>query len=204
MAASKLPRILGPQQLAEALAVRPEIRLLDVRTVSEFERRHIAGSYNVPLDQLERFATDLGRVRAPIVLVCRSGARARTAEDVLRRACGRNLHILDGGLLAWRGQRQPVEGRPLSPAAILRRIIGLAGIVAAAILARENPLAALFSAFLGVRLALGQSVLPCAAMGACAVPGIDTTAVVHSLVAGTRPGDAAGPESPGETIPAVS
>lgn len=204
MSASTLPRVVGPQQLAAVIATRPEVRLLDVRTPSEFERRRIAGSYNVPLDRLAAHANDIGRVRAPIVLVCRSGARARAAEDVLRRACGRNLHVLDGGLTAWRQQRLATDGTPVSPAAIVRRVLGVAGLAFAVVFARENPLVGLFAAFLGLRLAFGQSVLPCTATGACSVPAADTQAIVDAFVAGTRPDGNSDDSAPGDTVRAIS
>jgi rhodanese-related sulfurtransferase len=80
-------------------------RLVDVRTPAEFEGAHIEGSYNVPLDLLQEhraeFARRLDGSQEQIVLVCRSGQRAKTAEDALRDAGMPNVHILDGGVTAW-------------------------------------------------------------------------------------------------------
>lgn len=188
MATSKLPASVGAPELAQALVSRPEIRLLDVRTPAEFERAHIEGSYNVPLGELEPHAATIGRARVPVVLVCRSGARARTAQELLRRAGARSVHLLDGGMIAWRRRGLPVDGRPRSVGDTLRRAAGVAGLVLAALSVRENPLVALMLAVVGVRLVLGQSVLPCAAAGTCAVPRPDTASTVRDLVAGTRGG----------------
>lgn len=190
MATSKLPANVGAPELAQALASRPEIRLLDVRTPAEFARAHIEGSYNVPLGELEPHAATIGRTRAPVVLVCRSGARAQTAQEVLRRAGARSVHVLDGGMIAWRRGGLPVDGRPRSAGDLLRRVAGVAGLVLAALTARENPLVALMLGVVGVRLVFGQSVLPCAAAGTCAVAGPDTASTVRDLVAGTPAGAA--------------
>lgn len=76
--------------------------LLDVRTPAEFAAAHIPGSYNVPLDLLPEHAQEIGAASGdPVVLVCRSGARARQAEQSLAGAAFPRLHVLDGGLSAW-------------------------------------------------------------------------------------------------------
>lgn len=182
---SNIPATLAPRALADALERDPSIRLLDVRTSAEFERGHVPGSCNVPLDRLATHTADLGAIGDPVVLVCRSGARARSAQELLRNAGMRNLHLLEGGMLAWRQAGLPVLGKPLSLNQILRRVAGIAGIVVGLLYARTNPLTAFLFAFLGLRMALGQPLLPCAMAGTCAVPGADTHAHVRALVNGT-------------------
>ncbi len=86
----------------QLLAEDPAIRILDVRTGGEFETAHIAGSYNVPLDTLAEHAVDLADVEHPVVLVCQSGGRATKAHGALRGAGKDRLHILEGGMTAWR------------------------------------------------------------------------------------------------------
>jgi rhodanese-related sulfurtransferase len=81
---------------------RATVRVLDVRTPAEFEASHIAGSYNVPLDTLGEHAPELtARVQEEVVLVCRSGGRARQAESALRESGMARLHVLEGGMSAW-------------------------------------------------------------------------------------------------------
>ena len=79
----------------------PATRILDVRTGGEFDGVHIAGSFNVPLDTLGEHARDLADVEHPVVLVCKSGARAGQAHTALASAGKQRLHLLDGGLDAW-------------------------------------------------------------------------------------------------------
>ena len=79
-----ISRILNPDELLRLRTDRPGTRLLDVRTPGEFEAEHIAGAYNVPLDTLGEHGSEIrASVSEPVVLVCRSGQRARKAEEAL-------------------------------------------------------------------------------------------------------------------------
>jgi len=90
--------VAGLQQLLQESSVR----ILDVRTGGEFESVHIPGSFNVPLDTLAEHVADLATVEHPVVLVCQSGGRATQAHGKLREAGKQRLHILEGGMGAWR------------------------------------------------------------------------------------------------------
>lgn len=82
-------------------------RLLDVRTPSEFDNGHIAGAYNVPLDQLHEHADDVRAAAGTVVLICQSGQRAQRAEALLRTAGMANMRVLDGGMAAWTAAKLP-------------------------------------------------------------------------------------------------
>jgi len=147
-----LPPLVQPARVGQLLAEGAAIRLLDVRTPAEFEAVHIRGAYNVPLDTLAEHREELRRhVREPIVLVCRSGQRARQAEQALREIGMENLHILDGGMNAWEAAELPVE-RGRQRVSLERQVRIAAGALAATggILALVvDPLFALVPAFIG-------------------------------------------------------
>jgi len=98
--AAELPPTLTAAELDEAQRAGT-VTLVDVRSPAEFESVHIPGSYNVPLDQLSEHRAEFGAVGSPLVLVCRSGMRARQAEQSLAEADIPRLHVLDGGMMAW-------------------------------------------------------------------------------------------------------
>jgi rhodanese-related sulfurtransferase len=105
-----LPGVLTAAQVASLSGQIPHVRLLDVRTPAEFASEHIRGAYNVPLDTLGEHAREIRASRQnPLVLVCRSGQRARTAETALKAAGLQHLHVLDGGIAAWTAAGLPVE-----------------------------------------------------------------------------------------------
>jgi rhodanese-related sulfurtransferase len=87
--------------------------LLDVREQSEFNAGHAPGAVHVPLGAL---STKLARVPTgrPVVVVCRSGMRARSATKLLLQQ-GRDARLLSGGMHAWQradGRVVDRKGRP--------------------------------------------------------------------------------------------
>lgn len=99
------PSAIDSQDLRERLGSTAPPRVLDVRTPGEFETAHIAGAYNVPLDLLREHRDEIvSHLHEDVVLVCRSGQRAAQAQETLRAAGLRNVHILDGGITAWEAE----------------------------------------------------------------------------------------------------
>jgi rhodanese-related sulfurtransferase len=92
---------IDARRLRELMHEDPALRILDVRTGGEFDTVHIPGSYNVPLDTLGEHVHDLADVEHPVVLICKSGARAGQAHSKLSGAGKQHLHILEGGMDAW-------------------------------------------------------------------------------------------------------
>src|SRR5688500_3244208 len=122
-----LPNALEAEVVADLLARSAPVTILDVRTPAEFVSAHIPGSYNVPLDLLPEHATAIGAATGePVVLVCRSGARARQAEQALRSVQLPRLHILDGGLSAWEAAGLPLN-RGRQQWSLERQVRGVAG-----------------------------------------------------------------------------
>lgn len=144
--------VIPPAELAQLLRTRPETRLLDVRTPGEFEAEHIAGAYNVPLDLLGEHGAEIrAGVHAPVVLICRSGQRARKAEEALKAAGMTNLHVLDGGMNGWTAVGQPVR-RGAPRMSLERQVRIAAGALAATggfLALFVNPLFAGLSAVIG-------------------------------------------------------
>ena len=94
------PDTIGPSQL-RALMADPSLRILDVRTGGEFESVHIPGSINIPLPTLTEHVDEVADLDHPVVLVCRSGARATAAGTHLSAAGKQLLHVLEGGIDSW-------------------------------------------------------------------------------------------------------
>lgn len=87
--------------------------LVDVRTPAEFGEVHAEGAVNVPLDRIDAATVrercgDFGP-HQPVVLICRSGSRAKLAADRLRDAGCDAVSVLLGGTEAWERAGLPVS-----------------------------------------------------------------------------------------------
>ena len=84
--------------------------ILDVRTQKEFAAGHIPGAANIPHTELESRIAELSdQKNSTIVLHCRSGARAATADKILRDNGFTRITELDGHMLGWQAGGHPVE-----------------------------------------------------------------------------------------------
>ena len=198
-------RVLSPADLVRLRAERPETRLLDVRTPGEFEAEHIDGAYNVPLDTLGEHGPEIrAGVAAPVVLVCRSGQRARKAEEALKGAGMDNLYVLDGGMNAWGAAGQPVH-RGAPRMSLERQVRIAAGTLAATggfLALFVNPLFAAVPAFVGSGLvfagvtdtcAMGMLIakLPHNRPASCDVPSMVRALTAGAAASAARPAPAA-------------
>lgn len=89
--------------------LEPDEVVLDVRTVAEYRTAHIAGSLNIPHDELPSRINELRRYRQ-IYVHCRSGRRAEVASQTLLKAGVENLVCVAGsGMDDWIAAGLPVE-----------------------------------------------------------------------------------------------
>lgn len=95
------PWEIDAETLARLLE-RREVVLLDVRTWEEYVRDRIPEARWVPSEDLEAHLNRLGAT-APVVLVCRSGARSAEAAASWQRRGYRNVRHVCGGMLGWTG-----------------------------------------------------------------------------------------------------
>jgi glyoxylase-like metal-dependent hydrolase (beta-lactamase superfamily II) len=96
------------EELAAALGGPAAPLVVDVRLPAEYQAVHLAPSVLLPLDEIARRRDELPRDRE-LVLVCRTGSRARLAAAELGAF---RTRVLEGGLVAWQEAGHPVvEGK---------------------------------------------------------------------------------------------
>jgi rhodanese-related sulfurtransferase len=98
--------------VAEAAIMRKQgAFILDVREVSEWDEIHIPGSILIPLGQLPERLAEVPRDRE-VVVVCRTGNRSKTGQNILVRAGIRKAVNMQGGVTQWKTEGYPtVNGR---------------------------------------------------------------------------------------------
>ena len=101
----------------EARLAAGTVSLIDVRNSSEWEEGRIPGSLNLPLSRLTERLDEVPRDR-PLVVHCRSGARAEVAIGMLQSSGVRDILHLSGDFLGWEaGGRRVERGREAAVAA---------------------------------------------------------------------------------------
>lgn len=109
-----MPKNLGPRD-AECLIAAGELDVVDVRGPAEWQRGHVPGARNVPLDELR--ADPRGKLpRETVLFVCQKGIRSVTAAQVAEAQGYRDVYSLEGGMEAWASAGLPVDLAP-EPAA---------------------------------------------------------------------------------------
>ena len=80
--------------------VKNGAKLIDVRSKAEFLGGHIQGAVNVPVQELESRAAELGPKDAVYVVYCASGMRSARAKGILKASGRMNVHDL-GAMNRW-------------------------------------------------------------------------------------------------------
>ena len=57
--------------------------IIDVRTPAEFQGGHVAGSINIPVNEIMTKVEDIREMNGPLVLCCASGNRSGMAVHLL-------------------------------------------------------------------------------------------------------------------------
>jgi rhodanese-related sulfurtransferase len=95
-------------ELSGALDQTEAPLVVDVRLPAEYRAVHLESSISLPLDAIRQRRDALPRERE-LVLVCRTGARARLAAAQLP---GFRARVLEGGIVAWQeAGHRVVEGQ---------------------------------------------------------------------------------------------
>ena len=99
---------LSPQ--AAILAVsRGGGLFLDIRSAAEFSGGHIPRSQNIPSSELPARTAAISKFKkSPVVVVCPNGHQARKTVRQLADGGFSNVHILSGGIAAWRDANLPL------------------------------------------------------------------------------------------------
>jgi rhodanese-related sulfurtransferase len=143
------PRI-AVEELARVLGGAEAPLVVDVRLPAEYRSVHLEPSVLLPLDEITRRRSELPRHRE-LVLVCRTGARARLAAAEL---AGFHTRVLEGGIAAWQEAGHPVvEGKPhMSLERQVRVAAGALACTGGALAVAVSPWFGLLPAFVGAGL----------------------------------------------------
>lgn len=78
----------------EKLITNGEGTIVDVRTPAEFMGGHVAGSINIPLNELPARMVEIKKLTAPVIFCCASGNRSGQATQF---AAAQGILCVNGG-----------------------------------------------------------------------------------------------------------
>jgi rhodanese-related sulfurtransferase len=109
----------GGSEVSPAEAVKlinDGARVVDIRPAAQFQKGHIVGAINVPIDQLGQQASGIAKRKDRLLLVCcDSGLSAGKAARELRKADYSSVAKLRGGIAAWQRDNLPLEHAKSKP-----------------------------------------------------------------------------------------
>lgn len=115
--ATNLPKGYNVVRLADfqtLLIENPDVLLVDVREISEYEAGHIEGAVNIPIRTLTANLNQLPNLDAPMVIICKGGGRAMLAATALQILGYTNVKTFWGGFDAWTAEDLPVSLDPFT------------------------------------------------------------------------------------------
>lgn len=84
---------------AKDMIEKNNIVLIDVRTSNEYDLMHIKNAINIPVNEIEQKILQVEQTH-PLMIYCSSGARSKTAIQILNNLGYNNIYIWEYGALA--------------------------------------------------------------------------------------------------------
>lgn len=97
-----LPRAAGAIKPEEAVQLLKQgrVSLVDTREKPVFDRAHLPGAINIPLEEIEGRLAELHMLPGAPLVYCRAGDRTKELAEKLNQQ-GIPISFLEGGVLGW-------------------------------------------------------------------------------------------------------
>jgi len=101
-----------PGDAADKIKNKEDFVLLDVRTPEEYEEVHLENALLLPVQELSaQSLADIGLGEdakdKEVIIYCRSGARSKTAYDIMKSLGYTNIKSVAGGMIHWEEDNYP-------------------------------------------------------------------------------------------------
>ena len=84
--------------------------IIDVRTVGEWQSKHIDGAVLIPLSELKSRVNELKQYQGKqLIMQCAVGGRSSKAVELLQQAGFSNVANMNGGIVAWEKANLPLK-----------------------------------------------------------------------------------------------
>jgi glyoxylase-like metal-dependent hydrolase (beta-lactamase superfamily II)/rhodanese-related sulfurtransferase len=100
--------MISPHDAAALLKQNQQVKILDVRTATEFDQAHIEPSIHIPIDTITGKIGELSQSKQSYLVLCHSGNRAAMAADMLMQSGIHTVKVIEGGIAQWQKENLPV------------------------------------------------------------------------------------------------
>ncbi len=100
---NRLYRNAKPADMQKDLAGSAPACVIDVRTPQEWAGGHIVGALHIPVDDINKRLHEVPRDGRKLFVICAGGGRSSAAASFLANRGYLNVHNVEGGMGAWRG-----------------------------------------------------------------------------------------------------
>lgn len=140
-----------------------ECQVIDVREFSEFNHERIANAELMPLSSFEKQSVEIDHTK-PVYIMCRSGNRAKQAAEKLLSKGFTDIHVIEGGMLAWSQANLPIvkgESKIWSLERQVRFAAGLLVLIGVVLSLTIHPYLIGIAAFVGAGLTFAGATDTC-------------------------------------------
>ncbi|KTD24531.1 rhodanese-like domain-containing protein [Legionella maceachernii] len=97
-------------ELKKRLDANPNLCLIDVRELHEWQTLRIPGALHIPKDELPfSIEAKIPDCDTPIYLHCKGGVRSLYAANCLLTKGYKEVYSVDGGIAEWAASGYPIE-----------------------------------------------------------------------------------------------
>lgn len=106
------PYEISPGEVVNKIKEGNDVILLDVRTAKEYQEIHLENALLLPVQDLSQATLNTiglsqDKKDAEIIIYCRSGARSKTAYDIMKSLGYSNIKSVAGGMIHWQEDNNP-------------------------------------------------------------------------------------------------
>ncbi|MCK5831357.1 MAG: rhodanese-like domain-containing protein [Methylococcales bacterium] len=84
--------------------------IIDVRTLAEWDKKHIPGAILIPISELKDRLSELEQYKdKQIIMHCAVGGRSNKAVELLQQTGFTDVLSMSGGIVAWEKEKLPLE-----------------------------------------------------------------------------------------------
>lgn len=92
---------ISPEEAKQQMDTEPDLVLLDVRTLEEYQERHIPGARLLPNETIGDQPIEGVPFEAKLLVYCRTGRRSADAARKLLAIGYQQVYDMDGGIVKW-------------------------------------------------------------------------------------------------------